>query len=208
MSFPDLSYFPGIPNPPNAPSVDVPNMQTNTNNLQTYLQRDHIPFGSGFDGMHLQVNLQETTLSGTPALPPNLAGSGFGTLYATTNSSQIGGNAGEIYYTRGGSAQKIQLTGPLNPTSAATPATNQASNGYTFLAGGILMQFGKTNPLNGSSKSFSFPVTYNNILSFSIASTSNSNSFYVSALSTSGFTIATVGGASSGSAAYWIAVGN
>lgn len=210
MPFGSLSYTPGVPNPPNLPSVDVPDMQTNTNSIQTYLERDHMPFINANAGAHQQVNLNETNTGGTPTLPSLLAGVGFQTLYSTTNSVQIGGNSGELYFTRGGSGVQIQLTGPLSPTYNAPPGTLQTSNGYTFLAGGILIQFGFTNAMgNVNSQTFGFPQAFNTANPFiTIVGDSVNNAFCVSNANATGFTVKTIGGAVSNAHFYWIAIGN
>jgi hypothetical protein len=52
MSF---TYTTGIPNPPNDPSVDVPNMQTNTNTINSWTEVDHIGFNNGLAGQHTHI---------------------------------------------------------------------------------------------------------------------------------------------------------
>lgn len=52
MSF---TYNLGIPNPPNNPSADAPNMQTNTNTVGAWTAVDHVGFNVGTAGKHLAV---------------------------------------------------------------------------------------------------------------------------------------------------------
>lgn len=52
MSF---TYTPGIPNPPDPPSGDVSNMQTNTNSIGNWVAVDHLGFNSGIAGQHKVV---------------------------------------------------------------------------------------------------------------------------------------------------------
>lgn len=52
MSF---TYNLNIPNPPNPPSVDVPNMQTNTNSINNWVQVDHVGFAGTTSGQHNHV---------------------------------------------------------------------------------------------------------------------------------------------------------
>lgn len=76
-SFP---YITGIPNPPNDPSVDAPNMQINTNTVNAWVQVDHIGFGVATGGKHNQVTFPGATTpapgaqSGLTAVVQNLAG--------------------------------------------------------------------------------------------------------------------------------------
>lgn len=49
-----IPYSLNIPNPPNNPSSDVPNMQQNTNSIAQLIARDHIAFGDDDSGRHLQ----------------------------------------------------------------------------------------------------------------------------------------------------------
>ena len=53
MSFP---YTTGIPNPPDNPSSDVSNMQTNTNTINSWVAVDHIGFNNAAGGLHKQVS--------------------------------------------------------------------------------------------------------------------------------------------------------
>ncbi len=208
MTFPSLTYNSGVPNPPDLPSVDVPKMQVNTNSTQTYLERDHVPFADEA-GAHKQVNLKETNQAGTPTLPsaPNLAGVLFETLYATTNSSQIGGNSGELYFTRGGSGIQIQLTGPLTPNPVAPLAIGNAFNGYTFMAGGVLYQWGFSTAI-GTSLVIHFPNAYINIPSVVIVGNSPTQSFRLANISTNTFRVEPVGGGSSSGEVSWMAIGS
>lgn len=87
-------------------------------------------------GTHTKVSLKNTTGTTTPTLPPGILGAGFETLYSQPAGSPPLGPVGEVFYSRGGAAG-IQLTGPGIPLAAV--------NGYTFMAGGILVQWGKVN---------------------------------------------------------------
>lgn len=210
MSFSSLTYNPDIPNPPNVPSVDVPKMQTNTNSIQSFLERDHVPFSNSFAGAHLQANLKNTATGGTPTLPSLIAGAGYETLYSTTNSDQIGGNSGELYFTRAASSVQIQLTGPGNPTANAVlnPAWNLASAGSTFLPGGILLQWGLTNTVT-TPLVITFPIAFRNLLCITLGPIASSAGrfFTLTGQSATGFTVSNSTGAGS-TGCYWMAIGN
>ncbi len=83
-----------VPNPPNNPSVDVPDMLTNAQSIQSIIGTDHVSFNTtgpvgspqGIGGQHLRVsfNGKNTPPGGTTPTDP------FSTLY--TNS----GNASTV----------------------------------------------------------------------------------------------------------------
>lgn len=196
-----LTYTRDIPDPPSSPSVDVPNMKVNTNSIDTIWTRDHFSFESSTAGLHNRVQLVEINT----ALPVGLAPVNSSTLFAKVTENPLEGN---LYYYRIGAPDAIQLTGPL------TPVANQ--NGYTFLPGGILMQWG----LQGSSSATSVPVTFNvpfpnNIYNVSAipvrADTSPGSDFSTVIVTASpslgGFTIGNIGGHTM-VGWFWTAIGN
>ncbi len=124
-----FTYNNGIPAANNDPSVDQPNMQTNTDSIDSIINVDHFSFETNFDGTHKQVQLRDSAgING--AIPVGLQGNGWETIYSSPTAG-----AGELWFTRGASATGIQLTGPGTPSAI--------QNGYTFLPGGILMQWGR-----------------------------------------------------------------
>lgn len=101
---------------------------------------DHYPFSdiTSKIGAHKQVQLSETTLG---AIPVSLRGVGYETLYASTT-----GAGGQLFYVQGNNATGVQLTGPGTPSALV--------NGYTFLAGGLLLQWGKVTAVGTSTHVF------------------------------------------------------
>jgi len=62
---PTFTYFDNIPAGPNNPSVDQPNMQTNTNSTDGIINVDHYSFEqSNLDGWHKQVTLPANNVPG------------------------------------------------------------------------------------------------------------------------------------------------
>ena len=166
MALPLIAYNSGIPNPANNPSVDVTPMQQNTGYISQIIATDHVPFGVNASGTHMQANFLNTSTTGTPVLPSTRGGVGFETLYSsaqnpatpTVNPAAALGNAGELFFVRGGNTTQIQLTGPGTPAAAI--------NGSTFLPGGILVQWGTVYVFTGTSTDVSFPITFPNALFF------------------------------------------
>jgi len=146
-----FTYNNGIPAANNNPSVDQPNMQTNTDSIDSIINVDHYSFETNFDGTHKQVQLKNSAgING--AIPAGLQGVGFETLYSSATAG-----TGELWFVRGASATGVQLTGP------GTPST--ATQGYTFLPGGILIQWGRRSanmPSGSSIGSEVFPVAFLN----------------------------------------------
>lgn len=70
MSFP---YTTGIPNPPDNPSSDVSNMQTNTNTINSWVAVDHIGFNNAAGGLHKQVSFAINQAS-LPTLASSVGG--------------------------------------------------------------------------------------------------------------------------------------
>ena len=137
---PNFSYTRSIPNPPNNPSQDVPNMQINTNSIMDLIATDHITFGQNNGGTHQQVQLKEGTL------PPGLQ-TGFETLYSKVVTQ------GELFFTRGASGTEIQMTAAGNLTGAAPVV---AIPGGTFLPGGLFMYWGNGVTI-GTNTTLAFP---------------------------------------------------
>jgi hypothetical protein len=126
---PNFGYTRDVPFPDHNPSTDQPDMLINTNSTDSIIAVDHFSFEDNSGGTHKQVQLINT-LPANGVIPTGLQGNGWETLYASVPT----GGVGELFFVRGASATGIRLTGPGTPS-----ATN---NGYTFLAGGILLQWG------------------------------------------------------------------
>jgi hypothetical protein len=76
----NFAYNLNIPNPPNAPSTDVPLMKINTNSINSLINVDHVTFGVNGSGIHKQVTLQNEAAPGL--------GDGNGVLYANLAAGQ------------------------------------------------------------------------------------------------------------------------
>ena len=203
-----ITYYPNIPNPPNDPSVDVPDMQRNTNAIPQFLEIDHVGFNtnSNPNGYHKIIHQVPENVD-----PVTIAG--IGQIYSknvTVNSvidSQL------FYKTALGGIS--QLTG------------NSASqNGYQWI-GGMLLQWGIVNSTSssGTVSLSAFPniVFPNNlfILSFtakynSSVGTPGSQATYApdtspanaTPISTTAFNWRLFTNSSDWRGFYWIAIGN
>jgi hypothetical protein len=106
----------------------------NNQQLDTSFGINHFAFSdpTAFNGMHKQVDLA----NGADATVPPFTD----TLY--TKIAGIGpASTGELFYRRFGGAP-IQMTGPFEPSLG--------NKGYTFLPGGMLLQWGFINSTSSS----------------------------------------------------------
>lgn len=129
---PNIIYVRNIPNPPNAPSADVNTMQNNANAISDIFTStanptvDNIGFNDANGGYHRQVSL---LTQAAPGIPGGLGG----VLYSDLNT----GRAWPFWQWGNGAGQNFQITG-----SAAANSPSAAQNGYSFLPGGMIMQWG------------------------------------------------------------------
>ena len=146
-------YQPGIPTGTVNLNVDYQNIQSNFQQLNTIFGVDHVPFDNVApppNGYHQSIHLNPVSTTATnppnnqPVLPPATT-AGFGQLF----SSQInqGPNTDQVLYFLSGGGRLTQLTGTAAPLAA--------QNGYTFLPGGLLLQWGISNSTVGGTITFS-----------------------------------------------------
>lgn len=131
----NLTYTTGIPDTPNNPSNDQPNMKVNTNSINSWVQVDHHGFGDNLGGYHTIVH-QDTAsrtrsgagavTSGFPAAIPNINQ----IFSALSTPDTTGGTADTQFFNLTGLGGLSQLTG-----------NNAQADGYCW-CGGILIQWG------------------------------------------------------------------
>lgn len=115
-----FTYDPNVPAANNAPKDDQPNMQTNTASIAGIIAQDHIGFLTANGGYHTIIH------QGPQGADPATI-VGIGQTYTKTISGDQ-----QLFY-RSGNGIISQLTGPYTPIAA--------NSGYTFLPGGILIQW-------------------------------------------------------------------
>ena len=133
-------YQPGIPTGTVPLNVDYKNLQDNFNQLETTFGTDHKPISdnTSFNGYHTVIHLVE--FSNTTTNPPNnqpvsgpTAVSGTGELFAAETNDGI--NTDTTFYFKTGGGRTLQMTRNFRPVAA--------DNGYTFLPGGLMLQWGQ-----------------------------------------------------------------
>ena len=122
-----FNYTKNLPNQNDNPSADAPDMKINTNSINDLIAVDHATFNVANGGTHNQAQLKSLN-----SIPSGLS-SGFGTIY-----SKLVSGITQLFFTRDNSGVEIQLTG--SGTNSTAPLI--APNGYTFLPGGLLFQWG------------------------------------------------------------------
>lgn len=192
----NFAYIQDIPNGPNNPSADQPNMRTNTNSIFLWTDVDHIGFEADNGGYHSVIH--QPPKNGDPG-----AIVGIGQTYTKTISGDQ-----QLFYESGGGII-TQLTGGAAPSPGP--------NGYVYLDGGILIQWGTVTPTSGnitvsfSTANINFPGNCFNVQVTRQRAASNpgaSYSYWVNnaSLSNTGFTVINNDGHSYG--IYWFAIGN
>src|SRR4030095_2247930 len=191
----NFSYTLNIPDAPNNPSVDQPNMKVNTNSIDDLLDVDHVSFNDNNGGIHRQVRMRN---QGAPGL-----GDGEGCLYA----DQVNGNSWPIWQNAIGTYEIIAFPVSLPPGPDFT-------QGVVPLAGKMIMQFGKVDTTtngNNNATVVSFPATFPNQV-YNIQVTTKLNTFNtnqswgVKLNDLTSFNLFTSSGVPVGTTFYWQAI--
>lgn len=138
----NLTYFSNLPNPPDDPADDVGGMQINSASINSWVGIDHLGFGTNIGGYHNLLHLVDQKTSPDPSSP-------IGKFYNQTPNGQ----SDTILFYKSAGGVLTQLTGPDQTSTMFT--------GYTWINGGILLQWGFQNqvpsqPVTGST-SFRIP---------------------------------------------------
>lgn len=204
----NFNYIQNIPFATNNPSADQPNMQTNTNSINSIIGVDHITFnqatGIESDGWHKVIHFR------TQAANP-VAIAGIGQLYTKTLTI---GNTDQCLFFESGGGRITQLTGILGGAGNQTSTANNP-NGYTALIGGIILQWGEiTASASGitnilfATLNINFPTTCFTVMA-GLRQGSVSTSIVVPGttnISTTGFRLVTTPGRTDNYV--WYAIGN
>lgn len=134
MSF--LDYIQNVPNPPDVPSNDVPDMKINTNSIYTWAAIDHHGYEDNLGGYHKVI--RQDAQGSTPANIPNI-NQIFVKSYLPPFS---GATADTQLYALTGNGGLSQLTG-----------NDAETDGWQWI-GGVLLQWGNVPPPAPTSGSF------------------------------------------------------
>lgn len=144
-----FTYNRDIPDGPHDPSNDWSLMQTNTNSTDDIIDVDHFSFGEANGGKHKVIHSPVPQGVGTSP--------GTGALEWAYYTKTLVGGAVETFWQRPNTAPNgsdIQMTVNLSPTAAL--------NGNTFIAGGIIIQWGSFTATSISTFAVTFPTAFPN----------------------------------------------
>jgi len=192
------SYTPGYPPDGSSLGQTKASIRNNLDGTFQTLSVDHINNngqpGSNPAGYHNVIHV-------VPQGSNPGAVTGFGQLFSKTVNSFT---SDEALFWETGSGLVQQLT--VNLTPSAT------TNGYTFLPGGIIMQWGQSTS-SSATQTVTFPVAFpTNCFNVQVTNTSSSttasgsNVLYSSGFSKTGFTFKYAGSSINGF--FWFAIGN
>jgi hypothetical protein len=137
---PNFTYNSDIPDAPNDPADDQPLMKVNTNSIASFVAVDHYGFNNNDGGTHQQSTyVSQSVAPGTTATQ--------GAAYTKTVSGQV-----HLFYRRESNGDEIQLT--------ASPSPLAATNGYTFLPGNLLLQWGVATAIWSGANNVTFPTAF------------------------------------------------
>jgi len=210
-----MTYQPGVPTGSVPLNEDYLNLQGNFTVLNNTFLQDHSPLTGtlppvGTAGYHTAIHL--VPVSTTASNPPNnqpingyTATTGYGQLFDAQINDGVNTDQA-LFYLSGGN-RLIQLTRNFAPVAA--------NNGYTFLPGGLILQWGiktvaasTTTPLLFATNNIDFPANCFNVSVTGIRNNSGGDGIFVStgSVSKTGFTFRN--GSGSIVQAYWMAIGN
>jgi|SRR5271166_1199358 len=212
-------YQPGIPTGTVPLNQDYLNIQKNFTQLNNTYLIDHVAFNVLLNnGYHKSVHLvsQSTTASNPPnnqpVVPPATT-AGVGQVFSSQiNNGLVTDTA--LYYLSGNGIV-TQLTTPT------TLAPSPIANGYTYLPGGLILQWGTVTtapPSSALTGTVTFPINFpNNIFMVNATSHGNTSGGLASVNirttaigppSTFGWLYSSTGGSAGFNGFYWVAIGN
>lgn len=196
---PNFTYINNIPAASHNPSVDQPDMQVNTNSTDSLIEVDHYSFNDNNGGLHKQSTYVNQT---APTTAP-----GQFALYSKTD-----GAAKSLLFSirDGNAATETQLNSTL------INAPNTTFNGFSYLPGGLLIQWGVfsmtsssaaqtvpfNTPFSTTNAFFPFPIV---LATGQITNSPNDKAIETLALSNLNFSAAQYTGIAT--PIYWMAIG-
>lgn len=134
-------YNPNVPTGTVPLNVDYQNIRNNFTGLNNNYIIDHVPF----DNVDATITGYHKVVHMVPSVGAPASVAGIGELYCRTINDGIN-NDEELFY-QTGSGRIIQLTRNFVPVTTA-------NNGRTFIAGGVIIQWGFVNGTHGGNSVF------------------------------------------------------
>lgn len=196
-----MAYQPGVPTGSVPLNQDYKNLQGNFGALNTAFNTDHVPLtttaGTPPYGYHTAIHL-------VPQSPIPTAMAGYGELYTQTLNDGI--NTGQQLWYQFITGTPVTINYPL--TRNIQPVAN--FSGFTFLPGGMIMQWGQGT--SGAPITFYSEAPFTNLFSIQITPFTAGAGLQTVitapqaySVSSTGFTVANNSGNSF--VYYWLAIG-
>jgi len=177
-----MTYNPGVPTGSIPLNQDYLNLQANFTQINSQFLIDHVPLTSTSgippNGYHKAIHL--VPVSTTASNPPNnqpingyTATPGYGQIFDATINDGI--NTDQALFFLTGANRLMQLTRNFVPVASA--------NGYTYLAGGLILQWGNFNP--NISTVVTFPIAFPaNVFNIQLTGSASNNSTFRNGVAT------------------------
>lgn len=194
----NYDYVNNVPNGPNDPADDQPDLLVNTQSISGILNQDHVGFKQNDGGTHKRVTFSSNNVPSTPVNPPQLF-------------TQLVNSRPQLFWYSGNSG-------------ASSTQYQQSANGSTFLLGGIILKWGQVTFPGGQlhlAGTVNFTSTGNNfpnncysvvtgLITSNVSNTESRNTVAINSPTTTSFdwNFNTNASSSIYTGFYWIAIGN
>ena len=152
----NFTYNNNVPNPPDNPSVDVPDMQTNSMSIESIIGVDHVTFNTNGGGIHKQVTLANEAAPGL--------GDGNGVLYGNvgpSNSWPFWQNSLQSFQVIGGNSANLPRFATNTNYQASSGTIPSTNGGWSYLPGGMMIQYGIATSTHFDTRiDFVFPTPF------------------------------------------------
>ncbi len=210
-----MVYQPTKPQPNDNLDVSVTDIQQNFLTANTVMNINHYPFddATANKGKHKAVVIPIPVPTPKPVLSANEAAlyTDMATqtqLFFTSDNGPTGNQTYQMTRAVDAAIATFGTSTNYPPNIIGVPVTNQ-TGGWTFLPGGILLQYGRMNSTGGST-AVTFPIDFTTQV-FSIQATRVQNSGSDAAWGINGLTISGFNFNSNSSTVgvtfYWVAIG-
>jgi len=194
-----MTYNPNIPQPGDFLSDSQSQILNNFSSANASFGINHVNFATATNnGKHKFCELLNQAAVPTPV-------SNQGVVYTKKDAS----NRSQLFYSPDSTGDEYQITRVIG-ASIATFSTNP---GWTFLPGGMLMQWGTASSIAGGTATVVFPVAFTatpySIQATVFQNTANRHSVYIKTMTNTGFVSTNLDGGGSGeiNTFTWVAIG-
>jgi len=214
-----MVYNPNIPLPTDFLSDSQGDIKANFSAADTIMGIDHFQFSDGTSnkGKHKWEHIVE--VANYAAITPAPAAS-EDVVYAKSATSELAGTETNLFMSPDASGNEYQLTRTVTGKFSSF-GTTSSNKGWTFLPGGLLMQYGFVNGAltGGTTGTVTYPVEFTTevfSLQTTLAYTTTSPSstggvgnvtFDTTALATTGFGYKVITNSGAYTRFYWVAIG-